>query len=190
MRFLGIVLILGTILFSACKKKEKVTDTSAPCLTTANLDPAYAFEPLNPAYSIAFPPGYTYGGHIVFEGDYFIKKLFQAPDTITFLAAYGPDAGMKSTYGASLVSTEATKVDIEYRNQLFTLKNKKRLCGDGTIGYYYYTLDGQDTASKNKGLGVVYLLDGKDFRQNLIVDFPATRENEINTIISTIKKQQ
>lgn len=189
MRILGIVLMFTVVLFSACKKKERVTDTSAPCMTAKDLDPAFAFEELNKDYFIAFPPGYTYGGYIVYEGDFFIKKGFLATDTISFTAQYGPDAGHKSVYGATLVNTEATKVDIEYRNQIITLKNKKRLCAGETIGYYFYTLDGQDTSSTNKGLGVVYLLDNKDFRQNLIIDFPADKEADVNTIVSTIKKQ-
>lgn len=188
MRLTGIILVLLTA-FISCKKEERVTDTSAPCLTVTDRDPAYEYEELNRSYSIAFLPSYIYGGYIVFEGDYFIKKKITGTDTITFNAAYGPSSGQKSVYGPPLVNTAATQVDIEYKNKIFTLKNKKRLCTEGTIGYYYYTLEKEDPAGKNKGLGVVYLLDGTDFRQNLIVDFPAETEFEISTIIASIKKK-
>lgn len=189
MRYTGFIL-LCLLSFIACKKKERVIDTTAPCIKDINNDPAYVYEELNKDYDIAFLSGYTHGGYIVFEGDYFIKQKASATDTIRFIAQYGPATGHKSVYGEALVNTEATQVDIEYKNQLYTLKNKKRLCSDGGIGYYFYTTDRHDSTSKNTGLGVIYLLQGSDFRQNLVIDFPAAKVEEVNSVLASIKKKK
>lgn len=189
MRIAAIGLILCALAMG-CKKEEKPVDNTTPCLSSGSLDPAFAYEALTNDYQIAFTPSYKYGGYIVYHGDNFLKKRYGAKDTTTYMAKYGPDEGQTSVYGPTLVNPEAKQVDVTYNNKTYTLKNKRRLCGgDNTIGYYYYTLSRADTNSRNTGLGVVYLRQGEDFRQNLVIDFPDYEETEVNTVLSTIKKK-
>lgn len=171
------------VLFTACKKKQPI-DNTTPCISGSS--DGWKREDLNLNYSIAFPSWYTYGGYIVFEGDYFIKSTYST-DSVNVLSEYGNSGTNTDVWGPVLVNTNVTSVDIIFRDKLITLKNKKRICSNGkTIGYYFYNLNTPIRDTKNTCLGVVYLLRGSDFRQSIIIDFSTGREDEVKGIVSSI----
>lgn len=182
MKSLATLLVL-LILVTACKKKVTI-DNTTPCISGSS--DGWKREDLNSNYSVSFPSWYTYGGYIVFEGDYFIKSAYST-DSVNLLAQYGTSGTNTDVWGPVLVNTNVTSVDLVFRDKLITLKNKKRICNNGkTIGYYFYNLATPIRDTKNTCLGVVYLLQGSDFRQSIIIDFSTGREDEVKGIVSSI----
>jgi hypothetical protein len=182
------------ILFSACEKKKTIDDSTA-CVAGQNPG-GWNVEQLSLNYNISFPGGYNGGGYIVFEGDMFNKRRYSSVDSVYIIAAYGNSGLSTSVWGPVLVNTSATSVDVNHKGRMITLKNKRRICyNNNTLGYYYYTLTNGDTTSTNKGTGAIYLREDNkntntDFMQNIIIDFPVSREEEIAGIVSSIRPRQ
>lgn len=184
MRKLATALILGSILAISCKKEKATEDNSAACVS-GGLDPT---EQLNTEYGIGFPAWYKDGGYIVYQGDFFTKHYYGPNDTVSVVAKYtNKNNTNNSVWGEALTSVDAPTIDITYKEKLVTLKLKKKICSNGGIGYYYYTLG--NTADNNGGLGIVYLKQGEVYRQSIIVSFTPTKESEINSIIASISKR-
>jgi hypothetical protein len=176
--------LLISLLAPSCKKEDTKTkeDNMASCLSSGNMTFP---ERLNSAYQIEFPKGYADGGYIVYQGDFFTKHFYGTNDTVSFIAKYSNNNNTQSSvWGETLSDPTTPSVDIVYNNKLVTLKNKRRLCNNGGIGYYYYTLT--STASSNEGLGQVYLKQGDVYRQSLLISFTATKAEEVNEIVGYI----
>jgi hypothetical protein len=182
------IIILSVLVLSACKKK-KTTDDSTTCISGTGSTSGWHKEDMNLYYTIELPTWYGGAGYVTYQGDQFIKYSFSPTDTVMINAQYGRPGYNTNVWGPVLASSDASSVDIDYRGFTIPLKNKKRLCANGkTIGYYYYTLTKNiiDTTSKNGGLGLVYLLENNDFKQNITIDFAAEKESEALAIVSTI----
>jgi hypothetical protein len=183
------IIILSVLLLTACKKK-KATDDSTTCISGTSSTSGWHQEDMNLNYTIELPAWYSGAGYITYEGDQFIKYSYSPTDTVWVNAQYGRSGHNTNVWGPVLVNSDANAVDIDYKGYTIPLKNKRRLCANGkTIGYYYYTLTKNliDTTSKNGGLGMVYLLENNDFKQNITIDFSVEKESEALGIVSTIK---
>lgn len=188
MKLKALTLLMASLMLAVACKKKSQTDNSTTCISGNGNGDSWSREDLNTLYTIAIPQWYQGAGYISYKGDYFIKYNRDTVDTTTLNAQYGVYDVTNNVWGATLVNPGANSVDISYKNETVPLTSKVRLCTGGTtIGYYYYTLSHNDSDTRNKGLGIVYLKENNDFKQSVIVNFPEKKQTEVTDIISSIK---
>ena len=169
------LLLCFALLLTSCKKEEAVISDS----TELQQQPGWIMEKFKNDYTIQFPDFYT-GGYLQgFEGGSFDK--FRNDTRVH--AFYNFSNGLQQfDFGDTLADVNATSLDFPEGDRIVYLDKRLNFTDNGEIkGIFFY--------NSTEGIrnGDLYWNDGAQFKAALTVYYDSGLQDEVITIIATIR---
>jgi len=134
-------------------------------------------------YTIQVPPDYRGTGAIGFEGFVFSKYR---PDSSVVMSYRYCSPLFCAPFGQTLPAPEPNSVTHTFASENkppLVLDQKGRFCEDGTVvGVFFYN-------KKEKRFGKLYLKVQDNFKEAVEISYSASRQNEVETILKTIRQK-
>lgn len=170
-----LLLLCFTVFLTSCKKEEAVISDS----TELQQQPGWITEKFKADYTIQFPDLYT-GGYVQgFEGGWFDKLR----NDNRVHAFYDYSNGLQNfDFGDTLADVNATSLDFPEGDRIVYLDKRLNFTDNGEIqGIFFH--------NSTEGIrnGDLYWNDGGQFKAALTVYYDSGLQDEVITIIATIR---